>query len=61
MNLPFEKRESVNACEACNSRKGARSPQEVGMMLNNLPQAPTHPTVAFAQDFWREQATNFAP
>jgi 5-methylcytosine-specific restriction endonuclease McrA len=47
----------VIACETCNGRKGDRSPKEAGMILKNQPKAPMHPTVAFAEQFWREQST----
>jgi len=44
----------VIACELCNSRKGDRTPKEAGMLLHTKPKAPMHPTVAFAEQFWRE-------
>lgn len=49
----------VIACQSCNSRKGDRTPQEAGMFLNAKPKAPTHPAVAFAEQFWREQSVNW--
>lgn len=45
----------VIACMQCNSIKGNRTPQEAGMVLNHKPKAPMHPTIAFAEKFWREQ------
>lgn len=45
----------VTACETCNGRKGDRTPREAGMILRKKPVAPLHPTVAFAEQFWREQ------
>jgi len=47
----------VTACERCNQRKGDRTPEEVGMVLRSKPRAPLHPTVAFAEQFWRQQQT----
>lgn len=55
----------VIACETCNGRKGVlrssaegeRTPKEAGMILKQTPKAPIHPTVAFAEQFWREQST----
>ncbi len=44
----------VTACEQCNNRKGARTPQQAGMVLRLQPKAPVHPIVAFAEQFWRE-------
>lgn len=44
----------VIACEGCNSKKGARTPREAGMPLRQKPKAPMHPTVAFAEEFWRD-------
>ena len=43
----------VTACERCNQRKSDRTPQEAGMPLRTKPKAPMHPTVAFAEKFWR--------
>ena len=45
----------VIACESCNQRKGNRTPFEANMPLSNQPKAPIHPTIAFADQFWREQ------
>lgn len=43
----------VAACERCNQRKSDRTPLEAGMPLRTNPKAPMHPTVAFAEKFWR--------
>ena len=48
----------VIACERCNSRKGDRTPSQAGMTLRTQPKAPMHPTVAFAEQFWREVQVN---
>ncbi|MGK7875108.1 MAG: HNH endonuclease [Xenococcaceae cyanobacterium] len=48
----------VIACEPCNSHKGDRTPQQAGMSLNTKPKAPTHPAIAFAEQFWRSQQIN---
>ena len=45
----------VIACEPCNNRKGNRTPHEANMTLRTKPKAPMHPTVAFAEQFWRSQ------
>lgn len=45
----------VIACETCNHRKGNRTPVEANMTLYMKPKAPIHPTIAFAERFWREQ------
>lgn len=45
----------VTACETCNGRKSDRTPQEAGMVLRIKPKAPIHPTVAFAEQFWKTQ------
>jgi 5-methylcytosine-specific restriction endonuclease McrA len=45
----------VAACERCNHAKGDRTPQEANMPLKTKPKAPIHPTVAFAEQFWKEQ------
>ncbi|NJK99452.1 MAG: HNH endonuclease [Spirulinaceae cyanobacterium SM2_1_0] len=45
----------VTACEACNSRKGDRPPEQVGLHLRTPPKAPIHPAVAFADRFWRDR------
>ncbi|MFO0213956.1 MAG: HNH endonuclease, partial [Pseudanabaena sp.] len=39
----------------CNQRKGNRTPLEANMTLRTKPKAPVHPTVAFAEQFWRSQ------
>lgn len=44
----------VTACEPCNLKKSDRTPQEAGMVLRTKPKAPTHPAVAFAEQFWQE-------
>jgi len=46
----------VAACEACNHRKGSRTPQEARMTLSRRPKAPMHPAVAFSERFWRDRA-----
>lgn len=43
----------VTACEACNTRKGNKTPQEATMPLKNKPKAPIHPAIAFAEQFWK--------
>ncbi len=48
----------VVACERCNSRKGDRTPQEVGMQLRTKPKAPIHPTISFAEKFWMDVQAN---
>lgn len=45
----------VTACEKCNQRKGDRTPIQAGMTLQTQPSAPIHPTVAFAEQFWKGQ------
>jgi 5-methylcytosine-specific restriction endonuclease McrA len=49
----------VTACGSCNSRKGDRTPQQAGMILRSQPKAPMHPTVAFAEQFWREHQFDY--
>ncbi|MEL6353032.1 MAG: HNH endonuclease [Cyanobacteria bacterium J06627_28] len=44
----------VAACSACNTAKGARSPELAKMELARKPKAPMHPVVAFAEQFWKE-------
>lgn len=51
----------VTACERCNQCKGNRTPEEAGMVLRSKPRAPLHPTVAFAEQFWREQQSRQEP
>lgn len=41
------------ACACCNRRKGNKTPEEAKMILFKAPQAPKHPTVVFAQQFWK--------
>jgi 5-methylcytosine-specific restriction endonuclease McrA len=48
----------VTACEKCNSAKGDRLLHETGMVLRSKPKAPIHPTIAFAEQFWKEQPTD---
>lgn len=48
----------VIACIRCNAQKGDRTPIEAKMPLRTQPKAPIHPTVAFAEQFWRETTTN---
>ncbi len=48
----------VTACERCNQTKGDRTPEQANMSLRAKPRAPIHPSVAFAEQFWR--AENFA-
>ncbi len=43
----------VAACSECNSRKSNRTPSEAGMPLRTKPKAPLHPTVSFAEQFWK--------
>jgi 5-methylcytosine-specific restriction endonuclease McrA len=45
----------VAACERCNSKKGDRLPQEIGMIPRNKPKAPVHPAIAFSDQFWKTQ------
>ncbi len=45
----------VAACESCNSKKGDRLPQEIGMIPRNKPKAPVHPAIAFSDQFWKTQ------
>jgi 5-methylcytosine-specific restriction endonuclease McrA len=42
----------VTACERCNSHKGNRTPSAASMQLRTKPKAPTHPAIAFAEQFW---------
>lgn len=46
----------VIACETCNGRKSNRTPSEAGMYLKTFPKAPSHPALAFAEQFWRNQS-----
>ncbi len=43
----------VIACEPCNQFKGARTPEEAKMTLQSKPKAPSHPVIAFAENFWQ--------
>lgn len=47
----------VTACEPCNLKKSDRLLHEVGMVLKTKPKAPTHPAVAFAEQFWQTQSS----
>jgi len=44
----------VTACSKCNSRKSNRTPKESGMQLRTKPKAPLHPTISFAEQFWKD-------
>jgi len=48
----------VTACERCNSRKGDKTPAEVGMQLRSKPKPPIHPAVSFAEKFWVDIQAN---
>ncbi len=50
----------VAACQSCNQRKGNRTPEEAHMTLKTKPKPPVHPTVHFAEKFWRNHATQGA-
>jgi hypothetical protein len=41
--------------ESCNSRKGDCLLHEVHVSLKQKPKAPVHPTIAFSEQFWKEQ------
>jgi len=43
----------VAACSECNGRKSDRTPKEARMQLRTKPKAPVHPTVSFAEQFWK--------
>ncbi len=43
----------VAACSKCNCRKSDRTPKEAGMQLRTKPKAPVHPTISFAEQFWK--------
>ncbi len=45
----------VTACERCNSTKGDRLLNELGLVLKTKPKAPMHPAIAFAEQFWKAQ------
>lgn len=47
----------VTACEPCNQRKAARTPEEAKMLLLRQPKAPCHPVIAFAEQFWHPSET----
>ncbi len=44
----------VTACQSCNQRKGDRLPEQAGMTLKTKPKPPVHPTVHFAERFWKD-------
>ncbi|WNZ22186.1 HNH endonuclease [Leptolyngbya sp. NK1-12] len=46
----------VTACQTCNATKADRLLHETGMVLRTKPKAPIHPAIAFAEQFWKEQA-----
>lgn len=48
----------VTACQSCNAHKSDRTPQQAGMILLTQPQAPIHPAIAFAEQFWQSQSVN---
>jgi 5-methylcytosine-specific restriction endonuclease McrA len=45
----------VTACARCNSRKGDRTPTQAGMTLRSQPKPPSHPLLAYADEFWKSQ------
>ena len=47
----------VTACSPCNAKKGARTPLQSKMPLQQRPKAPMNPVVAFAEQFWQEHKT----
>lgn len=47
----------VAACAPCNSYKADRTPELAKMQLKRKPQAPVHPVIAFAGQFWKEHKT----
>ncbi|NES99281.1 MAG: HNH endonuclease [Sphaerospermopsis sp. SIO1G2] len=48
----------VTACSRCNSLKGDKTPEEVGLKLRTKPKTPIHPAVAFAEKFWVDLQAN---
>ena len=44
----------VAACSPCNAKKGARTPSQSRMPLQQKPKAPMNPVVAFAEQFWKD-------
>lgn len=47
----------VTACSTCNAQKGARTPLQSRMPLQQKPKAPMNPVVAFSEQFWKEHKT----
>jgi 5-methylcytosine-specific restriction endonuclease McrA len=47
----------VTACERCNQSKSDRTPEQAGMKLRTKPKAPAHPSVVFAEQFWKHEET----
>ncbi|MEL6493343.1 MAG: HNH endonuclease [Cyanobacteria bacterium J06634_6] len=45
----------VAACAPCNAYKADRTPELAKMQLRRTPQAPMHPVIAFAGQFWKAQ------
>lgn len=45
----------VTACQACNSRKGNYTPEQVGMKLKIKPKPPLYPLLTLPENFWREK------
>lgn len=45
----------VTAGASCNSWKGSRTPDVANMKLRRSLNAPMHPVVVFAKQFWKEQ------
>ncbi|TAE54778.1 MAG: HNH endonuclease [Nostocales cyanobacterium] len=48
----------VTACSRCNSLKGDKAPDEVGLKLRTKPKAPVHPAFTFAEKFWVDLQAN---
>lgn len=44
----------VTACARCNTSKGDRLLPIPNLVLKTRPQAPMHPVMAFAEQFWRD-------
>lgn len=45
----------VTACANCNGIKGNKLLHDTQMQLRSQPKAPIHPTIAFADRFWKSQ------